>query len=280
MKVEPYETGLHQGNAYWMAKIAEAAYITKEDESAPDRQEILKELRKEPDGRGFQDVKGYDRKSSQAILVDHRAFLCVAFRGTDELSDWLDNANILKTDDKLGFGEFHQGFWNATADIWDEIDADIQTARDKKKRPLFITGHSLGGAMATVATAILISEDRPFTSTYTFGQPRAVARDTGRLLNAECRDRYFRFCNNQDIVTRIPARIGGFTHVGQIVYIDNDLEMHQNIGRWQQFLDTVDGVVEKVKEKGIKGGITGLKEFIQDHEMNHYMEAVENWKFA
>lgn len=28
-KAEPYEGGLRQGNAYWMARIAELAYMTK-----------------------------------------------------------------------------------------------------------------------------------------------------------------------------------------------------------------------------------------------------------
>ena len=280
MKMQPYETGFHQGNACWMAKIAEAAYRTKDGESAPAAERILEELRADPDGRGFQKVKGYDNKSSQAIFVDHRSFLCVAFRGTDEWRDWLDNLDIGKTDEKLGLGKFHEGFWEATHDIWSKIDADIKGARSKKPRPLFITGHSLGGAMATVATAILVSEDRPFTSTYTFGQPRAVARDAGRLLNVECKDRFFRFCNNMDVVTRIPARLGGFTHVGQVIYIDNDLVMHKNIGRWQQFIDSMEGVVDNLKEQGVSGGISSLKDMIQDHDMRHYIEAVEHWRFA
>ena len=280
MKMKPYETSLHRGNALWMAKIADAVYKKKEGGSVPDKDKILGKLSSDPDGRGYQDVKSYDRKSSQAILVDHRSFLCVAFRGTDELGDWWDNLKIGKTDKELDMGEFHQGFWDATHDIWSEIDADIKAARIKRPRPLFITGHSLGGAMATIATAILVAEDRPFTSTYTFGQPRAVARDTGRILNTECKDRFFRFCNNLDVVTRVPARLGGFTHVGQVVYIDDELVMHKNIGRWQQFVDSMSDVVDDLREKGIGGGISSLKEMFQDHSMNHYIEAVERWKFV
>ena len=207
--------------------------------------------------------------------MEHKKFLCMAFRGTDEIRDWFDNLDIQKR--QALFGVFHEGFWEATQDIWPLIYRDYQHAYKTIRRPLFITGHSLGGAMATIAAARMIHEDSPFVSVYTFGQPRAMNRETQLKFNAECKDRFYRFCNNMDIVTRIPARVGGFTHVGQIIYIDDKMKMHRGIGRWQQFIDAVSGAAEEFVEKGFGAGVKGLGELIQDHKMEGYIQAVEKW---
>ena len=274
MNIQPYETILNRSNAYWMAKLSTLVYITKEAENkAPDESSILKELKNE-DTR-FQKVHPYNNKSSQAILVEHDQFLCMAFRGTDEIRDWFDNIDIQKRSEL--FGVFHEGFWEATQDIWAKIYRDYLHAYKEDRRPLFLTGHSLGGAMATIAAAKMVHEDIPFTSVYTFGQPRAMDRETGRKFNTECKDRFYRFCNDKDIVTRIPARLGGYTHVGQVVYIDNDMKMHLGIGRWQQFINTVEGTVDTFVAKGFEAGMKSIGEVIQDHDMKNYVQAVDDW---
>lgn len=126
--------------------------------------------------------------------------------------------------------------------------------------------------MATVASSILIQEDESFTSTYTFGQPRAISRDAGRIYNVEAKGKTFRFQNNNDIVTRAPARIMGYTHVGTFLYISQLRQIHQDPGLWLQFLDSVDGAMESIKESGIDA--------VEDHGMKHYLEAVRKWNFA
>lgn len=275
--VEPYEAGLHQGNAYWMARLSELVYRTEDQSSRPAEQMILKSLQSEDEG--FEKVWGFDRKSSQGMVVEHQNYLAMAFRGTDELSDWLDNIDIGKRETPMGV--FHEGFWEATEDIWRESYRALrgaqqaQKARGEPKRPIFITGHSLGGAMATVAVAKLMEEDIPFTAAYTFGQPRVVDRATGQRFNSECRDRYWRFCNDMDIVTRIPARIGGFTHVGSVVFMDHDGKIEAKLSRWQQFMNKVEGIHERFEEEGWKGAFKSLKETVRDHDISKYREGIE-----
>lgn len=278
MNVKPYKTTLSEENAKWMAKIAKLVYLSKGDVKGniPDDEKILKILCEEDDG--FERVHPYDNKSSQAILIEHEDFICMAFRGTDQVEDWLDNIDIREKDALFGF--FHEGFWVATQDIWPQIYNDYQHAHREKGRPLFLTGHSLGGAMATIAAAELIDKDIPFTSVYTFGQPRTMNRETGRKFNSECKNRFHRFCNDKDLVTRLPSRVGGFTHVGQVVYIDNELTLHQNIGRWHQFIDTLSGAVKVFKKEGLEAGFKQIGELIKDHNMENYIHAVEKWKLA
>ncbi len=265
-QVSPYKTELDAGNAYWMARLSKEVYLTKsEDDQAPDEEKILSNLRK--DDARFKSVLGVDKNSAQAALIEHDDFLCMAFRGTDELVDWLDNLNALST--KQLFGEFHRGFWDSVEDVWQPLDERLKALQQQKGRPLFITGHSLGGAMATIAAAKFIDQDRPFVAVYTFGQPRALSKKTAQMFNVECKSRFFRFHNNNDIVTRVPARLMGYSHIGSYLYISEEKEIHPEVGFWFKFMDCVDGAVSSMKEKVIDA--------IEDHNMDHYLYAIKQW---
>ena len=265
-KVAPYETKLHEGNAYWMARLSKEVYEkTSEDDESPNEEKILKNL--QGCDSNFISVHGANKNSAQAALIEHEEFLCMAFRGTDELADWLDNINAFST--KKLFGEFHRGFFKSVEDVWEPIDDKFRELQGQKKRPLFITGHSLGGAMATIAAAKFIHEDKPFTSVYTFGQPRALTRDTARIFNMECSSRFFRFHNNNDLVTRVPARLMGYSHVGSYFYISKEKKICQDVGRWFKFVDSVSGAFEAAKKEKFDG--------IDDHDMGKYLEAIEKW---
>ena len=264
--ISPYKTTLDAGNAYWMARLSKAVYLKKsETDQTPDEDKILANLKEDDDG--FLSVSGFDNKSSQAALIEHQEYLCMSFRGTDESADWLDNINVLSK--QKSFGKFHKGFWNALEDIWKPLDDQFHSLQKQKERPLFITGHSLGGAMASIAAARIISEDRYFISVYTFGQPRALTRTTAKTFDAECRSRFFRFHNNNDIVTRIPSWVTGYSHVGTHLYITEENEIHSDKGFWFRFIDYIDGAFSSLTERGVDA--------IFDHNIDEYLTAIEKW---
>ncbi|GGA76765.1 hypothetical protein GCM10011369_18350 [Neiella marina] len=273
-QVSPYISKLNAGNAYWMARLSQLVYLkVSDDDAKPDEAAILQQLQQEDDG--FVAVLGVDQNSAQAALIEHRDYLCVACRGTDEKRDWLDNIDAFPTEQL--FGRFHRGFWRSVEDVWHPIEQRIEQlqqarkAAGKAKLPVFLCGHSLGGAMATVIAAMFVHRDEPFTSLYTFGQPRAMTRNTSRLFNIECGARMFRFHNNNDMVTRVPTRSMGYSHVGCYLYISEEKEIHREPGFWFRFLDAFDGAVNAVTEKGIDG--------VEDHGMEHYLSAVKAWDF-
>lgn len=268
LTVKPYRTTLDHGNAYWMARLASTIYKKSPNGDGPDEQGILSDLKSEDPG--FKSVHGVSKNSAQAALVEHESFLAMVFRGTDELADWIDNLNAFP--EQALFGAFHRGFLHSVQDIWDVLFTRYTELNQCKPRALFLTGHSLGGAMSTVASSILIQQDEPFTAAYTFGQPRAVTRETARVYNVEACSKTFRFQNNNDIVTRAPARLMGYSHVGTFLYITQQRQIRQDPGRWLEFLDNVSGAMEGLKEKGIDG--------VEDHGMNHYLDAVRAWKFV
>jgi predicted lipase len=264
--VSPNKTDLDAGNAYWMARLSKEVYLKKsETDQKPDEEKILSNIKKD-DGK-FVAVYGYDNNSAQAALIEHEEFLCMAFRGTDELADWLDNFNALSTE--VLFGEFHRGFWDSVGDIWEPMYAKYEALMEQRKRPLFLTGHSLGGAMTSVAVAKLIHDNIPFTSAYTFGQPRCMSDDTAEIFNKKCKERYFRFHNNNDIVTRIPARAMGYSHIGTYLYITEEETIHPKSSFWFRFMDYVDGAINALTEEGVDA--------IEDHDMANYLRAVDKW---
>ena len=263
--VSEYRTKLCKGNAQWMALFSKLVYQkTSNINQMPDEEGILAAL-KEKDA-DFKTVKGYDKNSAQAMLVEHERYMCMVFRGTNEPADWLDNLSVQK--ELVLFGEFHKGFWRSVEDVWQIYDDYLELCAEKK-RPLFITGHSLGGAMANIAAARLIHIDAPFSSVYTFGQPRALKPETARIFNVGTKLQYFRFCNNNDIVTRVPARIFGYSHTGTFLYITEDKEIHTDIGYWNRFIDQCSGAMSALTEPGV--------DHIADHDINKYISAIDKW---
>jgi hypothetical protein len=91
----------------------------------------------------------------------------IAWRGT-ELSDIGD---ICRDVDCIpvfrdGYGHVHRGFFEGAMSVAEAIVADVAG------RPLLVTGHSLGGAMALVFGAFLVLRGTPPVSVVTFGAPR------------------------------------------------------------------------------------------------------------
>lgn len=99
---------------------------------------------------------------------------------------------------------------------------------------LYITGHSLGGALATLFTGLLLFEhdhilDR-LSGTFTFGQPRVGDSKFASYMETHlCKPskrKYFRVVYQSDIVTRVPFddRLLQFKHIAPCQYYHSVFE--------------------------------------------------------
>lgn len=154
-------------------------------------------------------VKFISNDETQCFIAAIGHAVVVAFRGTESRGDWLGNLNAIHT--TRPYGAVHRGFLGAFQ-VVDELLRDELSKIGGKS--VVLTGHSLGGALATVASAewhgII-----PVSSIYTYGQP-AVGR--GKFLNfmkEKYHDRFFRIVNDNDVVTRIPPN---FSHIGSKIH--------------------------------------------------------------
>ncbi|MDV7339092.1 lipase family protein [Terasakiella sp. A23] len=95
----------------------------------------------------------------------------------------------------------HPGFWKAFNVVEKQL-LDCLKEYKLEEFPLYITGHSLGGALAVVATHSLPSEN--IAACYTFGGPRVGNMQFGQMI----RPPVYRFINAADIVPRLPPGVG------------------------------------------------------------------------
>jgi len=128
----------------------------------------------------------------------------LAFRGTDSFLDWLADANYPQTAFPFlaGAGLAHQGFIKVNQSCRAQVVAAVNQA--PSALPLYVTGHSLGGALATLA-ALDIASNTPFTNPvlYSIASPRV-----GDPSFAECFDAVVATCwrilNTLDLVPLLP----------------------------------------------------------------------------
>lgn len=166
---------------------------------------------------GLTQIEELSDGSMFACVASNSTIVVVAFRGTDDAVDWLTNLDLLFV--KLGTGFVHRGFRRST-DALVSRAVEAAKAQGAAKKLVWITGHSLGGAMALLfAYDCLQTRALDITGLVTFGQPMVVDGKLAAYLNAELNGRYLRFVNGGDSV---PRMVPLYSHCGNLVYfIDN-----------------------------------------------------------
>ncbi|KAI8877402.1 alpha/beta-hydrolase [Backusella circina FSU 941] len=95
----------------------------------------------------------------------------------------------------------------------------------KKKKRLFITGHSLGGAMGTIFLGKMLQSKSPlldhFAGLYTYGQPKIGDAEFSKVFSPRMTSKIFHHANNNDIIPRMPTLWNYDTPPGTLVFIDS-----------------------------------------------------------
>ena len=165
----------------------------------------------------FDSCKFFRKNNTESFIASNNHTILVCFRGTQGLDDWIANLNIAEK--ATQFGMVHSGFLDAFLDIKSTLESSIDNLLTSNQK-LVLTGHSLGGALSTIAA----SEWRnryEIRSVYTFGQP-AVGNRKFRDGMKFMKEHIFRVVNDDDIVPRIPP---GYKHVGTRIKLPSNRKL-------------------------------------------------------
>ncbi len=137
------------------------------------------------------------------LTLDQKSLL---FLNNDVLADLIFKKTRFDHPDDV---QVHSGFLGEINKLWGLISPELDAAVGSI--PIWVTGHSLGGAMATLAGMRF-----PFEAVVTFGEPR-VGSHIHQVFKAK---KHVRYVNGDDPVTRLPPElIFGYDHHGEAVRI-------------------------------------------------------------
>ena len=155
-------------------------------------------------------------KTRGFVAAGHGATI-VAFAGTDPvvLANWLTDF-----DAHIGNAQTADGYRIAAAAVADQVKKAV-SAPALANNKIFVTGHSLGGALAALSAHEILGKGAEVTAVYTFGMPRAGSPDfAATQYDPSLGSRTYRLAQGQDLVPTVaPAEIG-FHHLGRYLHCD------------------------------------------------------------
>ncbi len=218
--------------------------------------------------------------------------IIVVYRGTNDIRDWLKNADARKIkvkDNVYDFRKVHKGFYDYMMLVGRDINKKLKELLSKegmKNCEIIFTGHSLGAAAITdfVGTSILLNfEINPDKChIHPVASPRcgnAQFRDKleGRFIN------WYRWVNSSDAVPHLPFALpkhvrmlggflskpfayfmpGGLRHVGNLCWLDVCNKLKYNPSLAFQWKDIVMGWVNHIGTRGLA--------MVRNHFIHNYV---------
>jgi len=165
-----------------------------------------------------------DELGAHAFVGRLKGECVLSFRGTDSPSGWAQDLRSL-TLTRLPGCSFEgvacrvgAGFLENYRSLARDVKANLAAIGCEKSEPLAVTGHSLGGAMATLALFDLQTSGYSLSKAYTFGQPRVGDKAFARAFNLALKSvPVHRITKADDPFVYMPEA-DPFFHVGTEVY--------------------------------------------------------------
>ncbi|MBL8892690.1 MAG: lipase family protein [Planctomycetaceae bacterium] len=205
------QSATHDSNqARYLGRACELAYLPAE----VGHLEFKKQLGLEAQLISVKNTQVYIGRSEQSIVLAFRG--SESFATIDGFRDWLlTNARnfLILPEGQLGTdfvaagvgARFHSGFMSALADIWDEMFAVVDRHYSEQERPIWVTGHSLGGAIALLCGWRLQQHFLNVHQICTFGAPMIGNEAAAAAFVREFPDKIYRYVDVGDIVPKLPT---------------------------------------------------------------------------
>jgi triacylglycerol lipase len=214
---------------------------------------------------------------AHALIEDRGNCVVIAFRGSEVTEDYLQDAKFEFTELVWSRGEapvkVHRGFLEDFEALNVQLVVALKTIFAKRgPQPLFLTGHSLGAAIATLCALEFARQKFAIYGVYTFGGPRVgnaafaeIYADNPALLGKYT----FRVVNENDLVPRMPPWINGYRHVGQNIFLPDT-----RVPSW--ILNPSRLTIALSDALGLWGAVRDLHDvLIEDHFIAAYQQRIQ-----
>jgi triacylglycerol lipase len=205
LTLDPTKTGFDWGNARALAEASALAYASASSIAANE-------------GIFVED----EATHAAAVIQDRGDCIMIAFRGSKSPEDFIKDAEFWLTNYGPGYrSQVHHGFASDWRAIRNEVKARLEFLLEgaSSRCKVFITGHSLGGALAVLAADEINRCRIPVAAVYTFGAPRVGNGPFRDIYNAGLADKTFCIVNQNDIVPRTPPLLMDYKRVGQKLFL-------------------------------------------------------------
>lgn len=159
-------------------------------------------------------------KNVRVIIVSTETFFLVGFHQLIKDISFLSDITTAQIDFPCIRCKVNKDFYNQFSELVDQVvDALTELHEQDPNVPIYISGHSVGGTLATLFSVYVTINYPvlPITHVFTFGSPRvgniAFANTANKILG----ERWFRVMNQLDIVSSVPPTSFGYQHIGQLM---------------------------------------------------------------
>lgn len=194
-------------SSYLLNALSESIY-----DGGPTRKKRWKTL-----GLKEVDFKSSTQHGAEGAVVIGKRYIFLVLRGTQGVKDMVQDVRITRghkwSKDKI---PVHDGFGDQAKSLYGW--ARVTIAKHKGGRKLWVTGHSLGGALANLLAYRLVRDDGfEVDGVMTFAAPRVGGQSWQKKYQALLGDRSWRWINRQDPIPHAPLgkawRAVGTRHV-------------------------------------------------------------------
>lgn len=255
-------------NAWWLIESATLVYAEEEFVTAQFQ------------AADFTEVRYFRGESTDCFVASNDTAIVVAFRGTETrpgdnlrdiqhiIADIKTDCDVLLVETPDHHGKVHEGFHAALEEVWEELCAYLSCIH-QASQTVWITGHSLGAALATLAA----DRYKQVHGVYTFGSPRVGNTTFARQFQVKT----FRIVNKSDVVSTVPPP-GFYEHVGELWYIDSEGQLRKNCRRSEMWTESLRGEMRNIVDslEHVKhGSFSFIPGGLKDHVPTSY--AIHIW---
>lgn len=191
------------------------------------------------------DIQWFHHQGNEAMLINYQHAQIVVFQGTHfpRLS-FINFSSVIRTAENILLDDLviehseqtvangrqsaqvnlHKGFVKALGNEKDENSLWGQIVKHlDNNKPLWLTGHSLGGAMANIAA---MQMPQNVAGLYTYGAPCVGDEKAKQWQQTQLKDKFYRYVNGTDIVcnimttTKFRRHFDYYNHAGELKTIN------------------------------------------------------------